>query len=168
MYRVIAGGKIEIFLGHPGGPWYWNRLDACWQAPRGEVEESDKDLLQAARREFEEETGIKTPARRYVYLGWVQQADGKKIYYWAFKKNWKGKSIESNTFSMEYPMGTGEFVRFPELNAGKYFSVEEASVKISRTLVPLIGTLVSLVTSSIQQKKEKDKQWTAMRIRRKK
>jgi predicted NUDIX family NTP pyrophosphohydrolase len=62
---------------------------------------------------------------------------------------------------MEYPEGTGDYVRFPELNDGKFFSVEEAYAKISRTLVPLVGILVSLVTSSIEEKREKDKQWKA-------
>lgn len=144
MYR-LQSGCLEIFLGHPGGPWYWNRIDACWQAPRGEVETTDKDLLSAARREFEEETGIKTPEKGYFFLGCARQRNGKVIYYWAFKNNWKGKSIQSNTFHMEYPEGTGDYEEFPELNDGKFFSVEDSRVRINCTLLPMLEHLILLV-----------------------
>jgi 8-oxo-dGTP pyrophosphatase MutT (NUDIX family) len=87
MYR-IRDGQLEVFLAHPGGPYFKHKDDGAWTIPKGESE-PDEDLLQAAKREFEEETGI-TPIGPFIPLTPVTQKGEKIVHAWAFEGNWEG------------------------------------------------------------------------------
>ena len=133
LYRVVdddAEGRIEVLLGHMGGP-FWARKDAgAWTIPKGE-HEPDEDPLSAARREFEEETGQPVPATsEFVDLGGVRQSGGKFVRAWAVEGDLGAATLKSNTFEIEWPPKSGEMATFPELDRFEWFDVDTARSKI--------------------------------------
>ena len=127
MYR-FRGGVLEVFLVHPGGP-YWAKKDlGAWSLPKGEYT-PDEDALAAARREFTEETGF--PAEgEFLPLTPLKQPSGKIIAAWAFQGDCDPEAVKSNTFSMEWPPRSGSQQEFPEIDRAGWFTLEEAKVKI--------------------------------------
>lgn len=121
---------LEIFLCHPGGPWYQNRDEGSWTIPKGRVEENE-DAFLAALREFEEETGFSlSPDLFYLSLG-VSSQKAKDIYAWAIEKDLDlSNGINSNLFEMEYPPNSGQIQEFPEIDKGEYFTIKDALKKI--------------------------------------
>ena len=102
MFRVRKG-VLQVYLAHPGGPWYWHRPTLSWTVPKGEKEDSETDLLAVAKREFEEETQIAPQDNaKFIYLGICTLRDGKIVHCWAFRKNYTGGFLGSNTFHMTY------------------------------------------------------------------
>lgn len=143
VYR-LNGSALEIFLGHPGGPFFAKKDAGVWSIPKGEVD-GDEDLLQTALREFEEETGIK-PEGEYLSLGHIKQKNGKIVHAWAFAGDWdKNKPIRSNTFTMEWPPHSGQKQEFPEIDQGAFFDSETAKQKINPAQVALIERLQTLL-----------------------
>ena len=132
LYRVVddgAEGRIEVLLGHMGGP-FWARKDAgAWTIPKGEYE-PDEDPLSAARREFEEETGVSLPASDFLDLGEVHQSGGKMVRAWAVEGDLDPSTLKSNTFEMEWPPKSGQMVTVPELDRFEWFDLDAASLKI--------------------------------------
>src|SRR3954465_13788919 len=105
MYR-LREGRLEVFLAHPGGPYFRNKDEGHWTIPKGEPD-PDEDLLDAAKREFQEETGI-VPKEPFISLTPVKQKGGKLVHAWAFEGDYEeGKAIISKTFTMEWPPGSG-------------------------------------------------------------
>jgi len=128
LYRSRAG-MLEVFLVHPGGP-YWTRKDAgAWSIPKGEVDEG-ADELATARREFEEETGS-TIHGEFVALTPLKQPSGKLVHAWAVRGDIDVSSVKSNMFSMEWPPRSGKQKEFPEVDRGEWFSVAAAKEKIT-------------------------------------
>ena len=131
LYRVVddgAEGGIEVLLGHMGGP-FWARKDAgAWTIPKGE-HEPDEDPLSAARREFEEETGVSLPASDFVDLGEVRQSGSKVVRVWAVEGRLDAATLESNTFEMEWPPKSGKTETFPELDRCEWFDLATARSK---------------------------------------
>jgi len=128
LYRFRAG-MLEVFLVHPGGP-YWTRKDAgAWSIPKGEVEEG-ADELATARREFEEETGSAIHGE-FVALTPLKQPSGKLVHAWAVSGDINASSVKSNMFSMEWPPRSGKQKEFPEADRGEWFSVAAAKEKIT-------------------------------------
>ena len=128
LYR-LAEGRIEVLLGHMGGP-FWARKDAgAWTIPKGE-HEPDEDPLGAARREFAEETGVSLPAADFVDLGEVRQSGGKVVRAWAVEGDLDAATLESNTFELEWPPKSGQSAAFPELDRFDWFDLEAARSKI--------------------------------------
>jgi predicted NUDIX family NTP pyrophosphohydrolase len=126
MYRLKK--EVEFFLVHPGGPFFKNKDEGVWTIPKGEPGE-DEPLLEAAQREFKEETGIE-PEGPFISLGTVKQKGGKIVHAWAFEKedaNW----VKSNHFELEWPPRSGKMVSFPEMDKGAYFGLKEAELKIN-------------------------------------
>lgn len=143
VYR-LNGSALEIFLGHPGGPFFAKKDAGVWGIPKGEVA-GDEDLLQTALREFEEETGIK-PKGEYLSLGHIKQKNGKIVHAWAFAGDWdKNKPIRSNTFTMEWPPHSGQKQEFPEIDQGAFFDSETAKQKINPAQVALVERLQTLL-----------------------
>lgn len=127
MYRIAENG-LEVFLVHPGGP-YWEKKDAgAWSIPKGEFE-TGEDPLAAARREFEEETGSAV-AGDFVELTPLKQPSGKIIYAWVVEGNIDTATIRSNTFPMEWPPRSGKEQEFPEVDRGGWFDMSQAREKI--------------------------------------
>ena len=127
MYRRTASG-IEIFLVHMGGP-FWAQKDAgAWTFPKGEYDASE-DPLQAARREFQEETSF-TVDGNFIPLEPIKQRGGKVIYLWAVEGNVDADTIRSTTFSVEWPRGSGHQQQFPEVDRAAWFAPSDAKTKL--------------------------------------
>ena len=136
LYRVKARAP-QIFLCHPGGPFYKNKDLGVWTIPKGEFDETEQPLA-AAKREFHEETGAEIMGK-FIALKPVKYKDGKKIVYaWAIERDIDSDSIRSNSFSLEWPPRSGKFIDVPEVDRGSWFSIEEAKLKILPSLLPLI------------------------------
>lgn len=138
MFRRRAGA-VEVFLVHPGGP-FWARKDAgAWSIPKGEYDDGEQPLV-AACREFEEETGMR-PAGHFLSLGNVRQPGGKQVTAWAFEGDCDPATLRSNTFSLEWPPRSGEMAEFPEVDRAGWFSLPEARAKILKGQLPLLDEL---------------------------
>ena len=144
MYRVV-GTESQVLLAHPGGPYFKNRDDGAWSIPKGEVE-SDEDLLEAAWREFEEETGV-TPTGPFAALTPVKQKGGKVVHAWAFEGNCDPDAIFSNTFTMEWPPKSGRQMEFPEIDRARFFDLQTARCKINAAQTSLIEELETLLNT---------------------
>jgi len=128
MYHKSENG-LKIFLVHPGGPYFSKKDEGYWGIPKGLVEE-DEELMQTAIREFEEETGIESNGK-YVPLGTTIQRNDKIVHAWAFESdNSEQLDIVCNTFEMEWPPKSGKRQKFPEVDRGEFFSVDDARKKI--------------------------------------
>jgi predicted NUDIX family NTP pyrophosphohydrolase len=145
MYRV-RGGRIEVLLVHPGGP-HWARKDAgAWSIPKGLVEEGE-DPLEAARREFGEETGCAPPpgveGSPYVALGSIRQKAGKTVYGWAFEGDCDAGAVRSNLMTLEWPPRSGKFVEVPEVDRAEWFPLDQARGKIIEAQADLLERLAA-------------------------
>jgi predicted NUDIX family NTP pyrophosphohydrolase len=139
MYR-IREGHLEVFLAHPGGPFYRKRDGGHWTIPKGEVEKGE-ELLQTARREFQEEVGIQAEGP-FIPLGWIRQKGGKVVHAWAFEGDRSDTEPHvCNTFSMEWPPGSGNFQFFPEIDRVAFFRVEEARLKLKEAQCDFLDRL---------------------------
>lgn len=120
---------LKVFLVHPGGPFFTKKDDGYWGIPKGLIEKNE-DHLEAAKREFEEETGIK-PLGEFISLGSTIQSNNKIVYAWAFETELRGQiQITCNTFEMEWPPHSGKKLEFPEVDKGEFFSISEAKKKV--------------------------------------
>jgi len=135
-----TGSQPEVFLVHPGGP-FWRKKDAgAWSIPKGLVD-AGEEPFEAARREFAEETGIR-PAAQFIDLGEAKQPGGKVVRAWAFEGDCSPR-ISSNTFSMEWPPKSGRFQQFPEVDRGEWFSLEAARKRMNRGQVVFLERLLT-------------------------
>lgn len=141
MYR-LRDGRLEVFLAHPGGPFFANRDDGHWTVPKGEIEPGE-DLLATAIREFQEETGL-TAAGPYLPLESIRQKGGKTVHAWAFAGDWdESRPIHSNTFEIEYPLGSGRYLRVPEIDRAAFFPLPAARRKIKDRQLPFLDRLTT-------------------------
>ena len=140
MYRFSPQNALEIFLVHPGGPYWKNKDAGSWVIPRGAVE-SDEALLPAAIREFTEETGL-TPREPLNSLGEVRHKSGKIVHAWAFYGDCDPATVHSNLFEMEWPPKSGKLQRFPEIDRAAFFSIPHARQKILPAEEPFIDRIV--------------------------
>jgi predicted NUDIX family NTP pyrophosphohydrolase len=127
MYRE-QNGQTEVLLVHLGGPFWKNKDRGAWFVPKGEINLGE-DLLGAAKREFQEETGI-VPRGDFVSLGNVKHKSGKTVYAWAFAGDCDPFTLKSNTFEMEWPPKSGRTATFPEIDQAEFFTVEAAREKM--------------------------------------
>ena len=136
---------LEVFLVHPGGPLWKNKDETAWSIPKGEFDENEEPL-QAAVREFFEETGIPVSGK-FIELKPVIQKGGKKVFAWALEKNIDAATILSNHFEMEWPPRSGKYQSFPEVDKGAWFTIDEAKKKINVMQAALIEELQKKLTS---------------------
>lgn len=131
--------RIEVFLIHPGGP-FWEKKDlGSWSIPKGLVEE-DEDLLDAAKREFHEETGFRALGP-FLPLSPVKLKSGKIVYAWAAEGDLDAGAMKSNTFTMEWPPRSGKQQTFPEADRGAWYSFDDAKTKINARQAALLEEL---------------------------
>jgi predicted NUDIX family NTP pyrophosphohydrolase len=121
-------GRLEVLLVHPGGPFWKNKDLGAWLIAKGEYEE-DEEPLQAALREFFEETGHR-PSGPFLSLTSRKQPSGKRVDAWATESDWDPSGLISNAFSMEWPKGSGRIREFPEVDRAEWFDIPEGKQRI--------------------------------------
>jgi len=131
---------FEVFLVHPGGPFWKNKDLGSWSLPKGEYIEGE-DPIAAAKREFMEETGFPAPVGEYIALGELRQTGGKLITAWAIEGDCAAKEIKSNTFTLEWPPKSGRTQEFPEVDRAAWFPLATARAKILSNQVAFLETL---------------------------
>ena len=151
LFRRRAGG-IEVFLVHPGGPWFERKDAGAWSLPKGEVE-AGQDPLEVALREFAEETGQRleacAPDAAPHPLGDVRQRGGKRVFAWAVEGDWPASAaLASNDFELEWPPRSGRRQRFPEVDRGGFFALATAREKMNPAQVELLDRLLALLGES--------------------
>jgi predicted NUDIX family NTP pyrophosphohydrolase len=149
-------GEPQVLLVHPGGP-FWTKKDAgSWSVPKGEFSEGE-DPLQAARREFTEETGF-TFDGDFCRLDPVKQSGGKVVHAWAVEADCDASKVRSNYFSMEWPPKSGRIQQFPEVDRAEWFSINEARKRIVKGQVGLLEQLASKLALALESKSESSKE----------
>lgn len=138
-------GELQVFLVHPGGPFWKNKDVHAWSVAKGEFND-DEPAFDAALREFSEETGF-TAAGSFLELDPVKQPGGKTVFVWAVEADFNPEAINSNTFSLEWPPRSGKTIEVPEIDSAGWFTVSAAEKKIHKGLIPLLGNL-SRITST--------------------
>ena len=138
LFRRGSAG-LELFLAHPGGP-FWSHKDAgAWTIPKGVIEPGEEPLA-AALREFEEETGVR-PEGPFLPLGSIRQKAGKEIHAWAWEGDADPDRVTSNTVRTEWPRGSGRWLTFPEVDRCGWFGPKTAREKINPAQAELIARL---------------------------
>jgi predicted NUDIX family NTP pyrophosphohydrolase len=137
---------VEFFLVHPGGPFWKNKDTGAWSIPKGEFED-DEDPLKAARREFQEETGLPIDGD-FILLTPIKQKNGKMVHAWAVEADLDLSAVHSNLFEMEWPPKSGKMQRFPEVDKGGWFDLSEAREKINTSQFALVEELHRKLKSS--------------------
>ena len=135
MYRILDG-KLQVLLAHPGGPLFKNKDEDVWTIPKGELEPGE-NMLDAAQREFKEETGV-TPKGPFTALTPIKQKGGKIVHAWAFEGDCDPANIVSNSFLMEWPPKSGQQMEFPEIDRAEFFDVTAARRKIKAAQMALV------------------------------
>jgi predicted NUDIX family NTP pyrophosphohydrolase len=143
LYRRV-NGTVEVLLAHPGGPFWLRRDEGAWSIPKGEAV-AGEELLEVARREFEEEVGIPISASHPRRLGTVTLRSGKVVHAWACEGDADPAEHRSNLFSMEWPPRSGRIQEFPEIDRIDWFTPEVARQKLNPAQGPLIDRLVDLL-----------------------
>ena len=137
-------GRVEVLIGHMGGPFWARKDDAAWSVPKGEYD-AGEDAYAVALREFEEEMGSPVPAAELVPLGDVRQSGGKVLTVWAAEGDLDADATTSNTFELEWPPRSGRVQEFPEIDRAAWVPVDQARAKLVKGQVPLLDRLVRLV-----------------------
>jgi predicted NUDIX family NTP pyrophosphohydrolase len=142
LYRIRESG-LEVFLVHPGGPYWAKKDEGAWSIPKGEFEEGE-DPLSAATREFQEETGSSVDGN-FIALNPLKQPGGKLIYAWGVRGDCAAESIKSNLFTMEWPPRSGKREEFPEVDRAGWFTLEAAKKKILPRQVGFLEELAAAI-----------------------
>ena len=137
MYRM-RDGKPQVLLIHPGGPFWARKDEGAWSIPKGEF--TDEDPLEAAKREFQEETGFPLDGD-FEPLTPIKQAGGKIVHAWAVRGDCDADAIQSNTFRLEYPPHSGQWTTYPEADRAAWFPLAQARDKILKSQRPLLDQL---------------------------
>jgi predicted NUDIX family NTP pyrophosphohydrolase len=134
-------GRLEVLLGHPGGPFFARKDAGVWSILKGETAADDEDLELLARREFEEETGHVAPDGPAIALGDVRQAGGKVVHCWALEGDLDPEGASSNTFEMEWPPRSGKTQEFPEIDRVAWFGLATARAKLNAAQTAFLDRL---------------------------
>jgi predicted NUDIX family NTP pyrophosphohydrolase len=142
-FRTTPEGGLELFVVHPGGPFWSKKEEGAWSVAKGEYGDGE-EAAAAAEREFAEEVGVPAPPGPRIDLGEVAQANGKLVRAWAVEApHLVVDQVVSNQFEMEWPPKSGRTQLFPEVDRAEWMSVETAGVKLIRAQVALVERLVS-------------------------
>ena len=141
-FRVRRDGP-EMFLVHPGGPFWKNKDEGAWSIAKGEIDPNEEPLT-AARREFREETSLPLEGT-FIELDPVTIASGKEILVWAIERDLDTTAMKSNTFTIEWPPRSGKVEEFPEADRAAWFPWPLALQKVTAGQVPLLLQLLSIL-----------------------
>lgn len=147
IYRLYASG-LEVFLVHPGGPLWAHRDEHAWSLPKGEYS-GDEEPLEAACREFREETGFDVPPGTPIELTPLRQPSGKLVSAWAVEGDVDAAALNSNLFAMEWPPKSGRQQEFPEVDRGEWFDLVRARVKIAPGQAGFLQQLEALIDAGV-------------------
>jgi len=142
LYRRSSSG-LEVFLVHPGGPFWVNKDLGAWTIPKGEYE-PDEPALDAAQREFTEETGF-TVEGEFIELGTIRQASGKLVSGWAIEGDCDPTKLVSNFCEIEWPPRSRRQISIPEIDRGAWFTFDEARKRIFAQQEPFLDTLIAKI-----------------------
>lgn len=145
MFRRRPGGRVEVLLAHPGGPFWARKDEGAWTLPKGEYGESEEPL-EAAKREFTEETGFPVTGP-FLALGTIKQPGGKTVSAWAFESDCDPRALVSNEFEMEWPAGSGRKQSFKEVDRAAWFGIHEARTKLLKGQVGFVDTLLQTLAA---------------------
>ncbi len=134
---------LEVFLAHPGGPFFAHKDDGVWSIPKGLCED-DEDLLETAKREFQEETGFAVDGA-FIALGSLRLPSRKLVHAWALEKDVDAAGMISNTFAMEWPRHSGQVREYPEMDRAAWFPVAQARIKIAPGQAEFLDRLVARI-----------------------
>lgn len=143
MYRRQQD-EVEVFLVHPGGPYWASKDQGVWTIPKGEYED-DEEPFAAAKREFFEETGFIADGG-FLSLGEVRQKSGKLVTAWAFQGDCDPAQLQSNTCEIDWPPKSGKRLQIPEIDRGRWFTMDDARRYIRQELDELLLRLISQLT----------------------
>jgi predicted NUDIX family NTP pyrophosphohydrolase len=146
LFRRGARG-LEVLLAHPGGPFWKERDVGAWTIPKGVVD-GGEELLAAARREFEEETGI-VPVGPFLSLGSVKQRAGKRVHAWAWEGDADASAVTSNVMRTEWPRGSGRWITFPEVDRCAWFPPDTARQMLNPAQAQLVGRLEAVLAGAV-------------------
>ncbi|HET7422107.1 MAG TPA: NUDIX domain-containing protein [Gemmatimonadales bacterium] len=132
-------GAVEVLLAHPGGPFWRGRDAGAWTIPKGLVAPGEA-LLDAARRELHEETGL-APEGPFLPLGSIRQKAGKTVHAWACEGDADPATVTSNTTTIEWPRGSGRRITYPEVDRCAWFAIDAARAKLNPAQSELLGRL---------------------------
>jgi predicted NUDIX family NTP pyrophosphohydrolase len=135
--------ELEVFLVHPGGPFWARKDEGAWSIPKGEYQDGEEALV-AAKREFKEETGFDVDGY-FIPLGEIKQPGGKRVIVWALGHDLNPALIHSNTFELEWPLRSGRTQEFPEVDSAGWFSLPLAERKLLKGQVPFLARLSDLL-----------------------
>jgi predicted NUDIX family NTP pyrophosphohydrolase len=142
LFRITASDRVDVLLGHMGGPFHSHRDDGAWSIPKGEYD-ADEDPRMAAAREFEEELGAPLPAGREIALGTIRLPSGKRLIVYAVESDFDAGQARSNTFELEWPPGSGRIHSFPEIDRAQWFDCATARVKLARGQAEFLDRLLA-------------------------
>jgi predicted NUDIX family NTP pyrophosphohydrolase len=141
LYRKIPGPGLEVFLVHPGGPFFAKKDLGAWTVPKGELGEGE-DPLTCARREFTEETGF-IASGNFIGLGEIQQKGGKRVVAWAIEGDCDPAKLVSNTCEIDWPPRSGRKLLIPEVDRGAWFALDAARPKLIEAQHPFLDRLIA-------------------------
>jgi predicted NUDIX family NTP pyrophosphohydrolase len=154
--------KLEVMLVHPGGPFWAKKDNGAWSIPKGLFEENEKPM-DAAKREFKEETGFEVDGE-FIELGELKQPSKKIVHAWALEKDLDETKVMSNTFTLEWPKNSGRVQEYSEIDKAGWFDIEQAKKKILKGQIGFIDKLVEIINyvpkKEYLDKKDKYKQST--------
>jgi predicted NUDIX family NTP pyrophosphohydrolase len=142
LYKKVHG-ELQVLLAHPGGPFWRNKDAGAWTIPKGEFTSEEKPL-DAAIREFEEETGVRVDGK-FIELKPVKFKSGKTVFAWALEKDMDAEAIKSNECEIEWPPASGKKISIPEVDRAAWFSAAQAMEKINKTQSDFISQLLKLI-----------------------
>ncbi len=138
--------KLQVMLVHPGGPLWAKKDDGAWSIPKGLFDQTE-NALDAAKREFNEETGLKVDGK-FIELGEAKQPSGKIVHAWALEKDIDVTRIESNSFTLEWPTHSGKIREYPEIDRAGWFDLDDARIKILKGQVILLDRLLGVIAQT--------------------
>lgn len=151
LFYRMKKNDLQVFLVHPGGPFWKNKDEAAWSIPKGEFEEGE-DPLDAAKREMKEETGIDISSKEFQHSNFspinpVKQKSGKIVYAWIAEAYFEVTNLVSNTIEINWPPRSGKKITCPEVDKAEWFSIEEAERKILSYQLPFLTQLKEIISS---------------------
>ena len=156
LYRKTVDG-YEVLLVHPGGPFWAKKDNGSWSMPKGEFDETEAPL-DAAKREFKEETSLIPPPGDYQNIGEAKQSSGKIVHAFALEANVSLETFKSNMFEMEWPPKSGKKQEFPENDKAAWVSLSQAKQKLVKGQVPLLEALAANLGQTLDESLADEKQ----------